>query len=114
MVEHPLFENVILLCIFISSMLLAFEEPGMDGESTKAKNLLILDYVFTAIFTVEMIAKVRCFDARATYSHKCSGDCLLLFLRHKRLLEKWLQCSGLFYCVGFIAICVPGLIDLLN
>jgi len=57
-VEHPIFENLILCLIIASSVTLALEEPGMDEESTLAKNLFYLDFIFTSIFTLEMVAKV--------------------------------------------------------
>jgi len=57
-VIHPMFDNFILLMIVASSVTLALEEPGLDENSTLAKWLHILDFVFTAIFTIEMIFKV--------------------------------------------------------
>jgi len=57
-VDCPLFQNFILLCIFISSMLLAADEPGLDPDSDFANFLKLTDWVFTILFSVELVMKV--------------------------------------------------------
>ena len=56
--ESNIFKNAILICIIISSIMLAFENPLTDPESTYAKVLLLLDNIMTGIFTLEVIIKV--------------------------------------------------------
>jgi voltage-dependent calcium channel L type alpha-1D len=54
---HPYFMNTILVMIMCSSILLAAEDPlGRD----KARNLVLdyFDYIFTAIFSVEILVKL--------------------------------------------------------
>eukprot|EP00036_Acanthoecidae_sp_10tr_P014734 CAMPEP_0206289576 /NCGR_PEP_ID=MMETSP0106_2-20121207/2185_1 /ASSEMBLY_ACC=CAM_ASM_000206 /TAXON_ID=81532 /ORGANISM="Acanthoeca-like sp., Strain 10tr" /LENGTH=1614 /DNA_ID=CAMNT_0053720129 /DNA_START=528 /DNA_END=5372 /DNA_ORIENTATION=- len=55
--SRPVFEGFILLCIIASSACLAAEDPVNDDAEIN-KNLEIADYVFTAIFTVEMLIKI--------------------------------------------------------
>lgn len=54
---HPYFMNTILVVIMCSSILLAAEDPlGRD----KARNLVLdyFDYIFTAVFAVEILVKL--------------------------------------------------------
>ena len=54
--SNPGFEFLILMCILISSAGLAIEEPG---ASQQIKDLIkTSDYIFTSIFTFELIIKV--------------------------------------------------------
>jgi len=55
--NHPIFSNIILACIMISSGMLAAEDP-MDANSYRNYILGFFDYVFTTIFTIEVIIKV--------------------------------------------------------
>jgi len=57
-VIHPMLDNFVLTMIVASSITLALEEPGLDPNSDLANFLHIADYVFTAIFTLEMLSKV--------------------------------------------------------
>jgi len=54
--HHRYFNNVILFSILISSACLAFEGPTMSADLKS--DLLVLDRIFTYIFTVEMCLKV--------------------------------------------------------
>jgi voltage-dependent calcium channel L type alpha-1D len=56
--ESHWFENFILLMISISSVALAFENPLNDPEGRMVFALKILDFVSTAIFTIEVFVKV--------------------------------------------------------
>ena len=56
-VYNQTFENFILLCIVASSLLLAAEDPVNEDAEINGR-LLIADYFFTAIFTLEMIGKI--------------------------------------------------------
>ncbi|KAH9503819.1 Voltage-dependent calcium channel type D subunit alpha-1 [Bulinus truncatus] len=55
--NHSYFGNVVLVCILISSAMLAAEDP-LDNDSERNQILNKFDYVFTAIFTIEIIIKV--------------------------------------------------------
>lgn len=57
-VVHPLFDNIILLLICLSSITLAMDGPTLDSDSDLAKALEILDILFTAIFVIEMFSKI--------------------------------------------------------
>lgn len=57
-VNHSYFGNVILACILISSLMLAAEDP-LDAKSKRNTILNYFDYIFTSIFTIEILIKVR-------------------------------------------------------
>lgn len=60
-IHNSIFENIVLFCIILSSLALAYQSPtahaGPHAKDTAAQVLLIADYVFLAIFTVEMLMK---------------------------------------------------------
>jgi len=58
LVRHPIFDNVILALITISSITLAMDGPTLDSDSDLASALEILDIVFTTIFVIEMCMKI--------------------------------------------------------
>ncbi|KAL1493061.1 hypothetical protein ABEB36_011199 [Hypothenemus hampei] len=55
--NHSYFSNIILVCILVSSALLALEDPIPDKDNNKAEILTIFDYIFTGIFSVELLLK---------------------------------------------------------
>ncbi|XP_059167740.1 muscle calcium channel subunit alpha-1-like isoform X5 [Physella acuta] len=55
--NHSYFGNVVLACILISSAMLAAEDP-LKSESPRNIILNKFDYVFTSIFTIEIIIKI--------------------------------------------------------
>ncbi|XP_030756415.1 muscle calcium channel subunit alpha-1 isoform X1 [Sitophilus oryzae] len=55
--NHSYFSNIILVCILVSSALLALEDPIPDKENKKADILTKFDYFFTGIFSVELVLK---------------------------------------------------------
>ncbi|XP_050528815.1 muscle calcium channel subunit alpha-1-like isoform X2 [Daktulosphaira vitifoliae] len=55
--NHAYFSNFILVCIMVSSALLAAEDP-LNGESDRNNVLKGFDYFFTAVFTVEIFFKM--------------------------------------------------------
>ncbi|XP_055884029.1 muscle calcium channel subunit alpha-1-like isoform X4 [Biomphalaria glabrata] len=55
--NHSYFGNFILVCILISSASLAAEDP-LNATSERNEILNKFDYVFTAIFSIEIIIKV--------------------------------------------------------
>lgn len=54
------FETTILIIIILSSATLAAEDP-VDTSSKRNEVLGYFDYIFTAVFTFEMIMKVSIF-----------------------------------------------------
>ncbi|CAF0755497.1 unnamed protein product [Brachionus calyciflorus] len=57
-VENPLFEIIILLTIFLSSLALCFEDVNLKKGSQGAELIKIFDYIFLSIFIIEMILKL--------------------------------------------------------
>lgn len=55
---HRHFDNVILVFIIISTLLLAVESPLDNPDSKKTHILIYIDYVMTTIFTIEMMIKI--------------------------------------------------------
>ena len=56
--EHPLFDQVILVCILTSSLALACDNPLSDQESDFNKFLKGVDLFFSIIFMFELVIKV--------------------------------------------------------
>ncbi|CAK9825736.1 Voltage-dependent calcium channel type D subunit alpha-1 [Anthophora retusa] len=55
--NHSYFGNVILVCIMISSAMLAAEDP-LRASSYRNQILLNFDYLFTTVFTIEICLKM--------------------------------------------------------
>ncbi|XP_076641129.1 ca[2+]-channel protein alpha[[1]] subunit D isoform X4 [Halictus rubicundus] len=55
--NHSYFGNVILVCIMISSAMLAAEDP-LSASSPRNQVLLNFDYFFTTVFTIEIWLKM--------------------------------------------------------
>jgi len=55
--NHAYFGNVVLLCIMVSSAMLAAEDP-LNSNSERNKILNYFDYFFTTIFTIECLFKI--------------------------------------------------------
>ncbi|TGZ73626.1 hypothetical protein CRM22_001369 [Opisthorchis felineus] len=51
------FGNIVLVCILVSSILLAAEDP-LNSQSYRNKILNMFDYFFTSVFTVEITLKM--------------------------------------------------------
>lgn len=58
--NHSYFSNMILLCIMVSSALLAVEDP-IDTESETNKVLSKFDVFFTIIFSIELMLKTTAY-----------------------------------------------------
>ncbi|XP_065679404.1 voltage-dependent P/Q-type calcium channel subunit alpha-1A isoform X2 [Hydra vulgaris] len=56
-ISNPVFDNILLALIIINSLLLALEDMT-DQEATINNILSYVDYVFTAIFTLEAVLKL--------------------------------------------------------
>lgn len=57
-INHPIFDNIVLLLIAVSSVALAVDNPLSDPSSSSAKSLKTLEKICTGIFTIEMLFKV--------------------------------------------------------
>ena len=53
-INSPAFDNISVFVIIVNSVVMAIEEPGQDPSV----ELEILDYVFTGLYTVEMLLKI--------------------------------------------------------
>ncbi|BHF64352.1 hypothetical protein SprV_0200735500 [Sparganum proliferum] len=58
--NHPYFNNIVLVCILVSSAMLAAEDP-LDASSYRNIILNYFDYFFTSVFTVEITLKMIAF-----------------------------------------------------
>lgn len=58
LVIHKAFGIAIMVCIVISTVTLAFEEPLEDPNSEKRIIIGLIDYVTTTIFTIEALLKI--------------------------------------------------------
>ncbi|XP_058629116.1 voltage-dependent L-type calcium channel subunit alpha-1C isoform X1 [Onychostoma macrolepis] len=67
-VNHNIFTNLILFFILLSSISLAAEDP-VNNDSFRNQILGYADYVFTGIFTIEIILKMTAYGA---FLHKGS------------------------------------------
>uniref|UniRef100_A0A8C9TQR0 Voltage-dependent L-type calcium channel subunit alpha n=1 Tax=Scleropages formosus TaxID=113540 RepID=A0A8C9TQR0_SCLFO len=67
-VNHNIFTNLILFFILLSSISLAAEDP-VKNDSFRNKILGYADYVFTGLFTIEIILKMTAYGA---FLHKGS------------------------------------------
>jgi len=56
--QNKRFDQIILLFIVISTILLAVESPLLDPQSTLVKVLGYIDYFMTAVFCLEMCIKI--------------------------------------------------------
>lgn len=56
-INHSYFTNLVLVCILVSSAMLAAEDP-LRSASFWNQILKYFDYFFTAVFTVEISLKV--------------------------------------------------------
>ncbi|TGZ67466.1 hypothetical protein CRM22_004775 [Opisthorchis felineus] len=55
--NHNYFNNMVLVCILVSSAMLAAEDP-LDSASARNQILNYFDYFFTSVFTVEITLKI--------------------------------------------------------
>ncbi|XP_054849657.1 voltage-dependent T-type calcium channel subunit alpha-1H [Eublepharis macularius] len=57
-IAHKMFDHVVLVFIFLNCITIALERPDIDPNSTERIFLSVSNYIFTAIFVVEMMVKV--------------------------------------------------------
>jgi len=58
MISNKTFENVLILIIIISSILLSFDNPLNEPNTPKIKFFNFIDLLFTGIFAVEALLKI--------------------------------------------------------
>ncbi|XP_075421907.1 voltage-dependent T-type calcium channel subunit alpha-1H isoform X2 [Ascaphus truei] len=57
-IAHKMFDHVVLVFIFLNCITIALERPDIDANSMERIFLSVSNYIFTAIFIVEMAIKV--------------------------------------------------------
>eukprot|EP00961_Rhodomonas_salina_P295322 3935353-Rhodomonas_salina.2 len=62
--EHPLFDNLILLCIFLSSCSLAIDRPYIGDDSPERTTIETANFVLNVIFLAEFVVKVVALNFR--------------------------------------------------
>lgn len=65
-VSHKQFDNIILVCILLSSFCMALDNPLDNPESTVKRMLFVSNIVFTVIFFTEMMLKIKVMGFIAT------------------------------------------------
>ncbi|KAL2102517.1 hypothetical protein ACEWY4_001685 [Coilia grayii] len=95
-VNHNIFTNLILFFILLSSISLAAEDP----VTTDSKRNMILghaDYVFTGIFTIEIILKMTAYGAFLHKGSFCRNyfNILDLVVVSVSLISSWIQSSAI-------------------
>ncbi|CAE7267744.1 unnamed protein product [Symbiodinium necroappetens] len=58
LIKHPHFDQVIMVFIILSSILMAFENPLLDPSSIQVRVLEVLSTIFTCIFSFELVVKM--------------------------------------------------------
>mmetsp|Transcript_12151 Transcript_12151/g.42104 ORF Transcript_12151/g.42104 Transcript_12151/m.42104 type:complete len:1551 (-) Transcript_12151:19-4671(-) len=57
-VKHQTFDNIMVVCICVSSLMLAIEDPWVENPGTFEDVLSYIDLMFTAIFLIEAVLKL--------------------------------------------------------
>ncbi|XP_068100253.1 voltage-dependent T-type calcium channel subunit alpha-1H isoform X2 [Hyperolius riggenbachi] len=57
-IAHKMFDHIVLVFIFLNCITIALERPDIDPNSMERIFLSVSNYIFTAIFVVEMAIKV--------------------------------------------------------
>lgn len=80
--HHPAFDWIILFFIGVSTVTLAIESPLHNPEGNLVRVLVLIDYVMTAIFVVEMMIKIMAlgFAFNGKKSYMRDGWCVLDFI----------------------------------
>ncbi|XP_039740786.1 voltage-dependent T-type calcium channel subunit alpha-1H isoform X3 [Pteropus medius] len=91
-IAHKMFDHVVLVFIFLNCITIALERPDIDPGSTERVFLSVSNYIFTAIFVVEMMVKVVALGL-------VSGE-------HAYLQSSWNVLDGLLVLVSLVDIIV--------
>ena len=115
---NPVFDAIILLCIVVSSLALAFEEP--DTHENILFVLKYMDYGFTSIFTFEMTIKIIALKFAFGSSHAyCKNpwnvlDGLIVVASLVSILFVsmlgdigWVSAPEYYHCWGFLPFVCP-------
>ncbi|XP_071321698.1 voltage-dependent T-type calcium channel subunit alpha-1I isoform X2 [Trachinotus anak] len=89
---HTVFDNVILLFILLSCVTIAMERPGIDPTSTERRILNLSNYVFSAVFMIEMLFKVLALG--------------LVYGKDSYCRSSWNTVDGLLVILSFVDIIV--------
>ncbi|XP_037133198.1 voltage-dependent T-type calcium channel subunit alpha-1G isoform X8 [Syngnathus acus] len=57
-IDHKMFDHVVLVIIFLNCITIAMERPRIDPTSAERIFLTLSNYIFTAIFVTEMTIKI--------------------------------------------------------
>jgi hypothetical protein len=57
-IDFRYFDTIIIILIVLSSIFLALDNPLNDPESGLSETLTMLDFIMTALFTLEAIIKI--------------------------------------------------------
>ncbi|XP_057605213.1 voltage-dependent T-type calcium channel subunit alpha-1H isoform X3 [Hippopotamus amphibius kiboko] len=91
-ITHKMFDHVVLVFIFLNCITIALERPDIEPGSTERAFLSVSNYIFTAIFVVEMMVKVVALGL-------VSGE-------HAYLQSSWNVLDGLLVLVSLVDIVV--------
>ncbi|XP_022594298.1 voltage-dependent T-type calcium channel subunit alpha-1H-like, partial [Seriola dumerili] len=91
-ISHPIFDYVILLFILLSCVTLAIERPGINPTSRERQILKLSNYVFSAVFLVEMLFKIVALG--------------LVYGKDSYCRSSWNDVDGLLVILSFVDIIV--------
>ena len=92
------FEWVVLMCIICSSLIMVFETPENMERASFSRNMDIMDYIFTAVFTLEMLMK---WIALGVYNRDA----------HCYLKNPWNILDGVIVVISLIGLGIQAAID---
>mmetsp|Transcript_57180 Transcript_57180/g.100037 ORF Transcript_57180/g.100037 Transcript_57180/m.100037 type:complete len:1956 (+) Transcript_57180:179-6046(+) len=98
LVENKRFDQAVLVCICISSLAMALDQPMADPEAVLTQILYWMGFVFTVVFTIEMLLKMIAFG------------CLYGNTNGKRAywLQPWNILDGIVVTVSILDIATQG------
>ncbi|KAK3600469.1 hypothetical protein CHS0354_013028 [Potamilus streckersoni] len=89
-VTHKVFEGIVLICIFISSLTLALDDVFLYSNTKLKDALTYLDMIFTILFTIEMILKVFAFGLKKYFtSFWTILDCIIVAISWASLIADY-------------------------
>jgi len=104
LVYNPWFDRIILLCIIVSSITLGCDWPGYHEEDSRQYK--VIDYLFTAIFTVEMCMKIIVYGFIVSKDTTKDADDELL--RPAYLRTSWNILDFCIVIISWLAIIMSG------
>ena len=73
-VKHAWYDTAVLVLIGVSTVLLTLDNPNLDGKSSLAQVLGILDYILTTLFTLECTINIILFGLICNGRHSYARD----------------------------------------